>query len=159
LVPGLAARGLELSGRGGGATDGETVAYKRDIDRDGDEMKAQLLDDKGCVVDWNWKPNRLAGMYMPTWAARTFRRIVQVRQEKLQAITEEDAQAEGVEPCNVIVNGITAASYRFGFLLKWDAINSTRPGLRWADNPTITVVRWDPKPVPPAEVEALRSPR
>lgn len=36
-------------------------------------------------------------LFMPAWAARHFQRIKDVRPERLQAITEEDIQAEGID--------------------------------------------------------------
>lgn len=56
-----------------------------------------------CFDDWNvgyradgsdesrWRPN----VHMPRWASRFYLRVVNVRCEKLQAITELDAVAEG----------------------------------------------------------------
>jgi hypothetical protein len=49
------------------------------------------------VYLWKWKVNRLHSRYMPNWAARSWARIVSVRVERLQEITEEDARREGIE--------------------------------------------------------------
>jgi hypothetical protein len=46
------------------------------------------------MVAWQWKVNRLHSRYMPNWAARSWARIVSVRVERLQEIT--DARAEGI---------------------------------------------------------------
>jgi hypothetical protein len=48
------------------------------------------------MVAWQWKVNRLHSRYMPNWAARSWARIVSVRVERLQEITEADARAEGI---------------------------------------------------------------
>lgn len=42
-----------------------------------------------------YKVSRLSGRYMPNWAARSWARVVSVRVERLQEITEEDAKLEG----------------------------------------------------------------
>jgi len=50
----------------------------------------------GCRVTERWE-KRLTAMFMPKWAARTWLEITDVRVQKLQDISEEDAIAEGVE--------------------------------------------------------------
>jgi hypothetical protein len=51
---------------------------------------------EGVPLAWGWKVNSLSGRYMPNWAARSWARIVSVRAERLQEITEEDALLEGI---------------------------------------------------------------
>lgn len=98
------------------------------------------------VRDWTWRPQRLAAMYMPKWAARTFRRIVDVRTERIRDITEDDARREGVArpsaPCGDCTCLDQGGGYRCAFALLWDAINGARPGLRWQDNPEIVRVEF-----------------
>ena len=82
-------------------------------------------------------------LFMPAWAARYFLKIKDVRAERLQDITEEDARAEGaachwdkgdllweqaVEKCQVPHtkewnNASVGSTYRFGYQLLWDSIN------------------------------------
>lgn len=54
--------------------------------------------------------------------------IDRIHHEPLGAITEADAQAEGV-------------ASRDAFAALWDTIN-TKPGTRWTDNPTVCVVTF-----------------
>jgi hypothetical protein len=49
------------------------------------------------AYEWSWKVRSLSGRYMPNWAARSWARIVSVRVERLQEITEEDAVREGFD--------------------------------------------------------------
>lgn len=57
-------------------------------------------------------------------------RITAIRREPLQAITEEDAKAEGVE---------SVEAYRD----LWESINGKTKGARWADNPDVWVLSFE----------------
>jgi hypothetical protein len=48
-------------------------------------------------VPWEWKRDILTGMFMPRWASRKSHILTNIRCERVQAITEEDAIKEGVE--------------------------------------------------------------
>ena len=53
----------------------------------------------GCRVTESWE-KRSTAMFMPKWAARTWLELADVRVERLQDISEEDAIAEGIERTN-----------------------------------------------------------
>ncbi len=85
------------------------------------------------------------GMFMCRWMSRIDLQLVDVREERLQDITEEDAKAEGAECC--ITTNMSAADrlllpmpmyspdpYRNGFALLWNAINGDGS---WESNPTV----------------------
>lgn len=147
------------------ATDGDITAIEDDggtrLRKDGSEASP-------------WKPS----IHMPRRASRITLRITSIRVERLQAITEEDARAEGVEPGMLTENvhrkicracgqhrdshaGSLRAcvgdhygtcfdgrSYRDGFAILWDQING--PG-SWAANPWVWVVGFErvtPEPTP-----------
>lgn len=50
----------------------------------------------GELVPWPWKRSRLPGRYCPRRFSRTTLEVVDVRAERLQDITEEDARLEGI---------------------------------------------------------------
>lgn len=93
----------------------------------------------GC----KWKPS----IFMPKALSRIWLRVVDVRCERLQDITEADAEEEGVSQSPDITNndgspqwrdysrpdGCTTMSAEFSYRTLWDSIN-TEPGTQWADN-------------------------
>lgn len=54
----------------------------------------------GCrrvkLAAWKWKRDVLSARFMPRWASRITLEIVDIRVERLQDISEEDAEAEGI---------------------------------------------------------------
>ncbi len=98
----------------------------------------------------NWKPS----IYMPRWACRLTLEIAEVRVERLQRISEEDAVAEGVErerPFSGYYRGSlhkvkgtpkvfpTAAQ---AFADSWDAINGKHDSKCWNDNPWVWAITF-----------------
>ena len=104
------------------------------------------------LVWWHSKPT-CPSIFMPRWASRITLEIVSVRVERVQEISEADAQAEGSErpelsshvlpgcppPFNV-VHPLTG-SLRDGFSLLWDSINAKR-GYGWEANPFVWVIEF-----------------
>lgn len=68
-------------------------------------------------------------LFMPEWAARHFLRVTGVRPERLQSITPEDCEAEGVLSPNKY--GWLPDIARLMFQLKWDFTNPKHP---WSKN-------------------------
>ena len=103
----------------------------------------RLVDGHEIMVDGDkWRPN----IHMPRWAARLFLQVTDVKLERIQNISEEDAKAEGIY-CGT--NGHYAdypsgqtcpgwASPRESFRTLWDSIYAKR-GLGWNDNPVVAV--------------------
>ena len=73
-----------------------------------------------------WKPS----IHMPRWACRTVLEIAEIRVERLQEISEEDAKAEGID-----VNTQHVAA----FVVLWESINGKGS---WAKNPYVWVLSF-----------------
>jgi len=85
-----------------------------------------------------WRPS----IYMPREAARIFLKVTNVRVERLQDITEEDAKAEGCidgKSKDVLKFDLTA---RDVFAKLWNSINAKR-GYRWETNPWVWVIEFE----------------
>ena len=82
------------------------------------------------------------GMHMPRWASRLTLPVTEVRVQRLQDISVDDAVAEGIER---LQGGATVA-----YKDLWDSINAGRKDkdgnhLRyaWADNPWVVAISFD----------------
>ena len=73
--------------------------------------------------------------FMPRAAARVFLRVIDVRGERLSAIAEADAIAEGFAPMDADASG------RARFLAAWDTFYADA-GLSAADDPMVWVIRF-----------------
>ena len=81
---------------------------------------------------WRWTKDKLPAMFQPYEAARYFIKITDVRAERLQEITEQDAEEEGVtRPPNYSL----VPHYREWFKYLWNKIN--KPPYDWQSNPWI----------------------
>jgi hypothetical protein len=90
----------------------------------------------GPRVDVKWRPS----IHMPRWASRITLRITDIRVERLQDITEDDARAEGCDPARWIdETDVGMEGYREGFARLWNKING--PGA-WNTNPWVWVVAF-----------------
>jgi hypothetical protein len=88
--------------------------------------------------EWSWRPS----IHMPKWAARLWLRVTDVRVERLQDISEEDARAEASVKRQLKTNygGGNSATWHFRRL--WDSINAKR-GYGWDTNPWVWVVSFE----------------
>lgn len=119
-----------------GLTENTFVRYKADM---GDEP-----------VAWNWRPN----IFLHKEHCRIWDRIVNIRVERLQDISEEDAIAEGIEPYNgehgpipqnstspLFKNYGSSAFFAFrpiaSYRSLWESINGTGS---WDLNPWVWVI-------------------
>jgi hypothetical protein len=100
-------------------------------------------------VDWNWMPS----IFMKKIHARIWLQVIDIKVERLQDITEEEAIAEGVKHAhdfkqpNVKIENFpdgskayhNTISFRRGFLLLWNEINGDRA---WNLNPWVWVISF-----------------
>lgn len=97
--------------------------------------------------EYVWRPS----IHMPRWASRITLDVTDVRVERLQDITEEDAKAEGVEqtsdgwwrlPDEARLPGENdcASHPRAAFSALWESINGKGS---WAANPWVWVISFN----------------
>lgn len=81
---------------------------------------------------------------MPRWASRMTDRITAVRIERLQAISDDEAKAEGAMLVDKVTDCVSLdrrrGSYRLGFQALWESIYG--PG-SWAANSWVWVIVVD----------------
>jgi hypothetical protein len=85
-----------------------------------------------------WYPS----IHMPRVASRLLLEVVSVRVERLQAISEADALAEGVKPFIPVPGDGEPETAKRAFQHLWDSINGKRLGCEWAANPWVWVVEF-----------------
>jgi len=97
---------------------------------------------------WYWADGNVASfdatrpkpsIHMPKWASRLTLEITDVRVERLQDISEEDAECEGVVPATPPEQ--TGARHKPAFRYLWEGINGEKS---WAANPWVWVVEFRP---------------
>ena len=128
----------------GWATDVATVMY-RASEGDGYTAMTEQYPVEGkspMRVTGTWRP----GIHMPRWASRLTLTVTDVRVERLQDCSNEDALAEGVVPVVHRVGGTTrysATGDKFGLAQRtpklayahlWDSINGEDA---WSENPWV----------------------
>lgn len=98
------------------------------------------------AFEWGkWRPS----IHMPRWASRIVLEIIAVRLERLQDISEADAEAEGMDVFQdgagfsiPFANGKRSAWHRHlkdAFRVLWESINGTDS---WAENPRVWAVEF-----------------
>lgn len=99
--------------------------------------------DGECVDLQPWRP----AIHMPKWAARIWLEITDVRLERLQEISNADAQAEGCfheDPCDHVRQscadiGCPGPDYRIGYRKLWEQLNGADS---WTKNPWVWVIEF-----------------
>ena len=79
-------------------------------------------------------------VHMPRWASRIDLTITDIRVQRLQDITEDDARAEGVVSDDIAKVGVPCFSARAKFAKLWDTINGVRAS--WDDNPCVWAISF-----------------
>lgn len=86
---------------------------------------------------WHWDRDKLSAMFMPKYACRYWARVLSMRPERLQEVTDEDALAEGVGVGNKPMTRYNGQYH--GWYANWWAKLHKKPGTRWEDNPWVWV--------------------
>lgn len=119
----------------------QAIFYKPDVIR--------RLSGPGTDGPWWMPPDRgkwRSPIHMPRWVSRLTLEIKNVRVERVQEISEDDARREGVdawfpkspELLRYVQEG---GSYRNGFHEQWDDLNAKR-GYPWSSNPWVFVIEF-----------------
>lgn len=101
-------------------------------------------DDQPETDHWKLSGQTIPSIFMPRWASRITLEITDVRVQRLQAISEADAQAEGVTAALFAQLWPSlplppAADHAFAHL--WDSINAKR-GFGWDANPWVWAISF-----------------
>jgi hypothetical protein len=122
----------------------------------------QCRADDPKLIDGPWKPS----IHMPRWASRLTLEVTEVRVQRVQEISEEDARAEGLRAVtkdgHTVKYGIPDrdglpgtdddgwpwnqwdVDPRVAFARAWDSINGKRSGCDWASNPWVWAIYFRP---------------
>ena len=112
------------------------VIYKAD----GGDAWSKTSEERG----FDWRPS----IFMPRWASRITLEVREVRAQRVQEITEKDAQSEGVEKYDEFhwtnylhIGQPDLAHPRQSFATLWDSINADR-GYSWESNPWVFAITF-----------------
>ena len=114
------------------------------IDQNSHDIAYRATTPEDWPEDGRWRPS----IHMPRWASRILLEITDVRVERLNAISEEDARAEGIidggclncgepEPCGC-ANPEPDATDAFAYL--WQSIYGQE---NWNANPWVWVISFE----------------
>ena len=126
----------------------EPYAYKAD------EETLNLIGENGELLSarYRWKPS----IHMHKAVARIFLKITELKVERLQSISEDDAIAEGISYERALEvggeyftpsyhnpdNQYPYLAYKEAFAGLWDSINAKR-GYPWESNPWVWVISFE----------------
>jgi len=99
------------------------------------EYKADSLD------EGPWRPS----IFMPKWVCRIFLEITDIRVQRLNQISEEDAIAEGFESTAVVTpagNDYIGQYPSEHFYEYWEVLNGKKPGIDWLSNPWVWAITF-----------------
>lgn len=102
-----------------------------------DETPVFINQTIGDMAKWQWRKDILPSIFMPRWASRITLEITRLRVERLQDISEEEAEAEGI----VIEKGDYYRTCKGKFHQLWDSLNAKR-GFGWETNPWVWVIEF-----------------
>ncbi|HSH36212.1 hypothetical protein [Schnuerera sp.] len=133
------------------------TGYKGNVDENGDGLLEYLYRADGDDIsvgysNGKWKPS----IHMPKKAARIFLKVTDIRVERLQDITSEQAKNEGVDlssgtpfpkstarDCHGAKNGLSM--YQSRFVILWDSTMKKQDldKYSWESNPFVWVIEFE----------------
>lgn len=104
------------------------------------EEVERIAAEERWVSSPRWRPS----IHMPRWASRITLELTDVRVERLQEISDRDAEAEGVGGMRdmrfaAALGNITSPAYRLNFIDLWESINGKGS---WNLNPWVWVLEF-----------------
>lgn len=117
---------------------GDRLWIREALHRRGDVMcyfDGIPVQQEGIVWPSHIEKSTIPSIHMPRWACRTVVEITEIRVERLQDISEEDARAEGCAPH--APSGRDGRVYRRPFECLWESINGKES---WQQNPWVWVI-------------------
>jgi hypothetical protein len=91
-------------------------------------------EDGKYILKFKWHPS----IHMPKEAARIWLKVTNVRAERLQDISEEEARKEGTELVSLDGRSIITPNYKAAFEWIWKKIYKN-----WNDNPWVWVIEFE----------------
>lgn len=87
---------------------------------------------------WRWQRRTLPSIHMPRWASRLTLTVTEVRVQRLQDISEEDARAEGAKRPMAICED-DGTTYVDGFANIWTSLHGPDA---WDANPWVAAISF-----------------
>lgn len=114
--------------------------FKPDFDSDHAGMNKAFRFSARCEeagTMGKWMPS----IHMPKRFSRLRLRVTEMRSEKLQEITEAEAEAEGIDFLRHLSDTDETLSPIKLFCALW--LSCSKPGFRWSDNPDVIVTKFE----------------
>ncbi|WP_175712166.1 hypothetical protein [Burkholderia ambifaria] len=111
------------------------IAYQADNGRAEVDIDLDTFQALYAKESRGWTPS----IHMPRWASRITLEITGVRVERLQAISEADAEAEGIDFLRHVPDVDETLDARGLFRCLWDGLNAAG-GYGWDKNPFVWVI-------------------
>jgi hypothetical protein len=128
-----------------GTSEGYDCTYELEYRADGATREFDCLpgtDDSAYLRAYDrmrgdWWPS----IHMPRWASRIALEVTGVRVERLQDISQADAEAEGIDFLRHVPDADETLTARELYMCLWDGLKPSA-GAEWSDNPWVWVVEF-----------------
>lgn len=120
---------------------GMTIMYDAGGSRAHDETGQYVNSPDYPPTRPTWAGKGRPSIHMPRAASRTTLEVTGIRVERLQDISEADAEAEGIDFLRHVPDADETLSARDLYRILWDSINEAR-GFGWDANPWVWVVEF-----------------